>query len=96
MNFEGNFIDDFTYISTNEIKLDAEVVIIEPSLDLCGAACVSSQGFNCKSFDFCPESQTCLLNSGQVQKLTLNEIRTDICGHYRSKIKNNFCLLFKF
>ena len=84
-NLTGKYIQDFTYINTANIKLSAEVVLKESSLDICSRECVNTDGFNCKSFDFCPESNTCLLNSGQ-QQLAANipDAPIESCAHYRS------------
>jgi len=81
-------ISDFTYTSSANITLSAEIVLKDLSLDRCSSACIDASGFNCKSFDYCPESRTCLLNSGQVAintKPPTSEQERDVCGHYRSK-----------
>lgn len=56
------------------------------SIEFCSFACVNSDGINCNSFEYCPESKTCLLNSGQKPiGSNIQNIEKDICAHYRSK-----------
>lgn len=75
---------DFTYITTEDIVLDAEVILTESNIDSCSSQCVIRAGFSCKSFDFCPETRTCLLNSGPKQvKENTAQFKQDSCGHYR-------------
>ena len=69
--------------------MDAEVVLKESNLNLCSLTCANTNGFNCKSFDFCPLSKTCLLNSGsqQISQNTNANVATDSCSNYKSKKK---------
>ena len=67
--------------------MDGEVVLKDASLSLCSLACVNADGFNCNSIDFCPESKTCLLNSGN-QQITQNSndnATFESCSHYKRK-----------
>jgi hypothetical protein len=89
----GKFIQDFTYISTSTIKLEAEIILQGSSLELCSLACVGADGFNCNSFDYCPKSETCLLNSNQngpqqssSRSAFLPKADTDECAHYKRSI----------
>lgn len=89
LNFKkikGKYITDFTYIDTNEISLNGEVVFKDMiNIDLCSFECINSDGFNCKSFDYCADSKTCILNSGQKPvESAINLNKTDKCAHYRS------------
>lgn len=84
------------------------MVLNDASLNLCSLACVNADGFNCNSFEFCPLTKTCLLNSGnqQVTKNPNATVPTDNCSHYKSKLflispnlslkdlDNIFCFLF--
>ncbi len=64
------------------------MVLKDASLNLCSLACVNADGFNCNSFEFCPLTKTCLLNSGnqQVTKNPNASVPTDNCSHYKSKL----------
>jgi hypothetical protein len=79
-------MQDFTYTSTQTINLDAEVVISDSTSTSCSIACVIADNFLCKSFDYCPESKTCLLNSGNSVKSPLanGTIKVDSCLNFRS------------
>lgn len=75
---------DFTYVTTENIVLDAEIILSDSSLDSCSSECVVRSGFTCRSFDYCPETKTCLLNSGPKQiKENAAQFKRDDCGHYR-------------
>lgn len=56
------------------------------SIDSCSFECVNSDGFSCKTFDYCPESKTCILNSGQKPLESNQDTKKEICAHYRSMI----------
>ena len=84
----GRYIEDFTYIETSIIPLDGEVVLSESNIDVCSVACVANEAFSCKSFDYCKETKTCLLNSGEKQNIKkIKASQADVkdsCAHYRS------------
>lgn len=86
MEYIGKYIQDFTYLTTETINLDAEIVLNNANLDLCSLSCVDADGFDCKSFDYCPATKTCLLNSQlkQVTKTKNGTVPTDSCAHYKS------------
>ena len=69
----------------------ADVIISDSSLDACSFSCVETDGMEGKSFDYCPQTKTCLLNGDQ-EGLSLfapkdqAEIDKDSCAHYRSMI----------
>ncbi|RNA21589.1 antigen B membrane, partial [Brachionus plicatilis] len=84
-HYSRKYISDFTYIDTNEIPLNGEIVLKEMTgIDFCSFECINSDGFNCKSFDYCPESKTCILNSGQIPTgSSIQNVTKDSCSHYR-------------
>jgi hypothetical protein len=90
--FTGSYVQDFKYTSTITTNLEAEIVLKDANLNLCSLACVNADGFNCNSFDYCPLTMTCLLNSGnqQVTKNPNGTVSSDSCAHYKS----NFFSLF--
>ena len=65
---QGNYIYDFLYTSENEIPLDGEIILRNANLETCSRSCVTADNFLCKSFDFCAETKTCMLNSEIAQK----------------------------
>ena len=81
----GRYIEDFTYIETSIIALEGDLILAESSIDVCSTACVANEAFSCKSFDYCKETNTCLLNSDRKQKIKapLANVK-DSCAHYRS------------
>ncbi len=88
---------DFTFISTEQLVLDAEIVLKESSLETCSKECVTANGFSCKSFEYCQETKTCMLNSGDKKIKNSNaSLQFDDCGHYRSEdfMMNFIFLLF--
>ena len=65
--------------------LDAEIVLKGATLDTCSKECVTADGFACKSFEYCIETKTCLLNSGDKKiKNSVASLQFDDCAHYRS------------
>lgn len=83
-HFSRNFLSDFTYVATSEIKLIGEVVLSDANLERCSAYCVTSEGIRCKSFEYCESSKTCILNSGSSNLILNLNVPSDKCGHYRS------------
>ncbi|CAF0710186.1 unnamed protein product [Brachionus calyciflorus] len=84
-HYSRKYIEDFTYINTAEIPVNGEVVLKNMnSIEFCSFACVNSDGFNCKSFDYCSESKSCILNSGQKPiGSNIQNVEKDTCAHYR-------------
>ena len=82
--FLGNYLSDFILTSTDEIELDAELVYDSATPELCAILCTTADNFNCKSFNFCPESKKCLLNSELLQKPPSQDVQRDTCSNYRS------------
>ena len=81
------YLFDFTYIETKNIPLSAESVLKEISIEGCSMECVTGDGLLCKSFDYCPESKTCLLNSKSTQDSSSTTAKYENCGYYRSLFK---------
>jgi hypothetical protein len=81
----GRYLDDFKYILSENVTLSAEVVYKESNLELCSLTCVTADGFVCNSFYYCPESKSCLLNSGYAQQVSNTDAPKDLCGLYNSK-----------
>jgi len=80
----GDYLSDFSYTSTAEIDLSAEIVYQKSSLELCSVLCSTADNFNCKSFDFCPNSTYCLLSSDFRKPTNSPNIKTDMCANYKS------------
>ena len=56
------------------------------NIDLCSFECINSDGFNCQTFDYCSETKTCILNSGQKPlESNVHSNKKDVCAHYRRK-----------
>lgn len=85
-NYVGDYLSDFSYTSTAEIDLTAEIVYQKSSLELCSVLCSTADNFNCKSFDFCANSSYCLLSSDFRKKPSNSTgfIKTDTCANYKS------------
>lgn len=45
--------------------------------------CVSADGFNCKTIDYCPETKKCLLHSENAKQPSTSS-QTDLCYNYKS------------
>ena len=93
---KGSYIQDFKFTSTATINLQAEIVLQEADLNLCSLTFVNADGFQCNSFDFCPITKTCLLNSGNMaisNNIPNANVTTDSCSHYKSKILE---IIFRF
>lgn len=68
------------------INVDQGDLILEKSsIEKCSKTCVTSDGFNCQSFDYCPESQTCLLNKGFFKSSGGITNSSESCRNYKSK-----------
>lgn len=86
-HYSRNYMSDFTFVSNEYINLDAELVYKGTTLEECSRTCVVADGFDCKSFDYCAESKTCMLNSGykpvsSFQNATQG-IEMDYCNNYK-------------
>jgi len=85
--FEGNYISDFTFTATSVISIDGELVYEGATPEQCSLICVTADGFNCQSFDFCPKSKKCLLNSGYSNVITSKNTTTELCSNYKRNSK---------
>ena len=87
---KGNYLSDFSFISSANITLQSDIVYENSNPEQCSLLCVTSDAFSCKSFDFCPESKTCLLNSALAKKLAFNaaDAKRDICNNFKSKARS--------
>lgn len=86
-HYSRKFLYDFKYTNSEELSLDAEVVLNDLSLDECSKECVTADGLLCKSFDYCKTEsgpKTCLINSGN-KKISENSIPLKFgdCAHYQ-------------
>ncbi|CAF0773656.1 unnamed protein product [Brachionus calyciflorus] len=78
-----DYLADFTFTSSANIILDADLVYDGADLKQCSISCVISDGFNCKSFDYCPATKKCLLNKGLKANSTISTQNKDLCYNYR-------------
>ena len=86
--FKEKYLFDFKYTNSEELPLDAEIVLKELSLDECSKECVTADGFKCESFDYCNTdsgSKACLLNSGdkEISESSIH-LKFGDCAHYQS------------
>lgn len=74
------------YIGTADTTVDGEIMLTDVDLDLCSLTCVTAAGFDCKTIDYCEDSKTCLINSGDVAKpqSAIDRPPIEKCAHYRS------------
>ena len=89
-------MSDFSFVSNEYINLDAEIVYKGTTLEECSRVCVVADGFECKSFDYCAETKTCMLNSG-FKPISSYEngtqgIEMDSCNNYKRNNLNNECI----
>jgi hypothetical protein len=56
------------------------------TVEECSLNCVTADGFNCRSFDFCPSSKKCLLNSGYSNSPLSKNTTTELCYNYKRNI----------
>lgn len=96
ITFKGDFLSDFTFTSSATIPLVAEIVYDDTSLELCTLMCVSADGFNCKTIDYCPETKKCLLHSENVKQPSTTSSQTDLCYNYKSMRQNNKLVFILF
>ncbi|CAF0875761.1 unnamed protein product [Brachionus calyciflorus] len=82
-HYSRKFLSDFSYIGESEIKAIGEFVLNDANLEACSAFCVNADGINCKSFDYCKSSRTCIINSGNINVIPNPNVLTEKCGHYR-------------
>ena len=83
---KGDYLADFEFTSSATIPLVGDVVYDgTKSLEECTFLCVSADGINCKSIDFCPETKKCLLHSGTAKPSSGN-VPKDLCYNYNSII----------
>lgn len=82
-HYSRDFLSDFTLTSATNITTSAELVYEGTNLEECAQLCVSTDGFDCKSLDFCPDSKKCLLNSGPKNKPSSNSNK-ELCYNYKS------------
>jgi len=77
---------DFLYTSTAEIYVEGDLVFTDSSIEKCSQFCVSADGFECKSFNYCQGSRSCLLNKGLIQNTTRQTgVAKEVCRNYKSK-----------
>lgn len=84
-HYSRNFLQDFSYTSSGNISIiTAELIVGRSSLEECSRDCVSADGFQCKSFDFCERSRTCLLHSNNRSQVpvTPGDRNSDYCDNY--------------
>lgn len=81
-----DYLSDFTFTSSSNISLEADLVFEGASVEQCSFFCVTSDGFNCKSFDYCPETKKCLLNKGSKPSSQSPSQSKDFCYNYRSNM----------
>ena len=69
------------------INIDqGDLILEESSIEKCSKTCVTSDGFNCLSFDYCPESKTCLLNKGlKNSAVDTSSSKKETCRNYKRK-----------
>jgi hypothetical protein len=91
---KGDYISDFTFISSAIIDVDGEIELVNSNLQDCSKECVTADGFACASFDYCPLSKICLLNSGMEPKSAKEGlIVKESCLTYKRKNKKHFLLM---
>ncbi|XP_062619516.1 uncharacterized protein LOC134281071 [Saccostrea cucullata] len=57
----------------------------------CAKFCVDYQGFQCKSFDFCPDIGTCFLGKSHVYDVPKSQIKLNpMCNHWSRKYIDDF------
>lgn len=81
-----DYLSDFSFTSSANISLEADLVFSGADVEQCSFLCVTSDGFNCKSFDYCPQSKKCLLNKGLKPNSTTPTQNQDFCFNYRSNL----------
>lgn len=81
-HYSRNYLSDFVNAFSATVELVGDLVYENSNAESCSSLCVTADGFNCQSFNFCPGSKKCLLyntklgiNPGQVEQ-------TDLCYHY--------------
>ena len=83
-------MQDFSYTSSGNISIiSAELILGRSSLEECSRDCVSADGFQCKSFDFCPRSSTCLLHTNNRPQILVEpgDRHSEYCDNYISENK---------
>ena len=74
---------DFLFLYTELQYLEADVLLMDSTLEFCSLSCSTS---DCDSFDYCQNTKTCLLNNRNKMNTRNTTTKTDLCGHYISKI----------
>ena len=68
------------------ISKAAKTIPDKDSPEQCANECVNTMDIDCKSFDYCTGTKTCLLSEKHVLDAPLADQKTDpSCDHYSSK-----------
>lgn len=86
----GDYSNKFVETAGTTV-LSSSNTIYQEILDTnqCAKLCIDYMGFNCKSFDYCPDIGTCYLGRSHVYDVPKAQIQSNpMCNHWSSKFSN--------